>query len=168
MRLINCREAIKLPVGTLFVNINKPADLCRVIGRDKYIKFKIRDRETLESSPSDQVYSFGKTYGRTPKLTLNVYEPCDYDELISKFSAFIHESIKISPFAQEEVSPTEKLSQLIGATKFAALLDVSLATLRKMQERDTNFPIAIQLTPDTIRYREADIANYIRSLKVPK
>lgn len=165
MRLINRRELKGMPIGTLFSN-SPHTELCRLIGQGQYVKHHTPIRNgNFAGQPKIQTIN---TYGCTTKDTVAVYEPKDYETLITKFTAFVLAGIKVSPFEDLIEPSAENLSQLISATKFASLLDVSMATLKKMQERDSNFPVAIALTPDSIRYREADIAKYIRSLKVPK
>lgn len=165
MRLVNRRELSGMPVGTLFSSAPH-TELCRLINKDQYVKHytPVRDGH-LTSQPKVQEI---KTYGCTTKDTVAVYEPSDYEVLITKFTAFVLAGIKVSPFEEFFESTDQKVSPLVSITKFAQLLDISVPTLRKMQARDSNFPVGIQLSPDTIRYREADIIKYISTLKITK
>lgn len=165
MRLINRQELKELPTGTLFSN-SPHTELCRTINATQYVKHKPAVRDVNFAKPPI-VFTI-KTYGCTTKDTVAVYEPEDYEGLITGHTRFVLAGIKVSPFEDVIESSIEKPTKMVSMTDFAKMLDISLATLKKMEERDSNFPAAFQFTPTTIRYRESDIAKYIRSLRVSK
>lgn len=165
MRLVNRRELKDMPIGTLFSN-SPHSELCRLVGNGQFVKHHAPIRNgNFTSQPKVQTINI---YGCTRKDTVAVYEPSDYETLITKFTAFVLAGIKVSPFDDGIEPSPEHPTQLISLTRFAQMLDVSTATLKKMRERDSNFPKGIELTPTAIRFRESEINKYIRSLRMEK